>query len=527
MAVGSLVQFLIVNLALLVHLPKLSCDEKSGNYRLQVRPERLCLKPDTKTDTSCWLSFKGNRSSTRAFENWTLVWYHDGETLSSTAKFDLESRALINRVKVYRSGRYTCIGRHQSLARVSKNRSMIVETAPAPVKEILGKPIYTADENDHGSHVVQVNWRSGEDSDKYTYQLVYWWHGEEHNLSQSNDVKCKGSMCRGSFGTDMNDFTNVSFYISSSFAQCEVRSPTWTFYLASFAFTTEPSQVVFTPPSPNYLYITTRYRRVTLKWQDDMDGLGNVSYRCSSSSEKVMELEARTVELNDEDIKPYQPYDECTFCVRVQWYVGGRYSYPRCNTTRLSEESPSKAPMITCTGNTCPTSDDGHKRNVTISWRLPPRQSWNGVLTKLKVIYRSTLITSRQMELSVRNLTSNSSVIPGLNSSQSYIVTMQACTKEGCSKDGNNLEILASKGKSTSSSTIIIIVVVVSSIGVVVVAIALFTLVKKIPPAPSFLPILREPEDHEYCAFRDNSEIFDHLDKDLIQKDTNSNETYI
>lgn len=155
--------------------------------------------------------------------------------------------------------------------------------------------------------------------------------------------------------------------------------------------------------------------------------------------------------LNRNDFQNYQPYDLCRFCVVARTTAqlhGGLDSEPLCINVRLPEELPSSPPNITCRGDTCQFTRDDYVRNVSITWALPRREDWNGVLTELRISYLEKSqsndfnYTNYVIRVPVGNDTSNDKIVlTGLSVSRTYWIKMVVCNKKGCSRPGKTLKI--------------------------------------------------------------------------------------
>lgn len=137
----------------------------------------------------------------------------------------------------------------------------------------------------------------------------------------------------------------------------------------------------------------------------------------------------------------------------------GMISEPLCKEIRLYEEPPSSAPEISCPGNECLSTRDGHARNVSIAWTLPPREHWNGVLSEVRIFYRNSLGNSshywNSIKVPVQNNTGNGhTLLTGLSANKIIFIYMLACNKEGCSSPGKTFRVPPSPLGVTSFNTL-------------------------------------------------------------------------
>lgn len=516
-----------------------------SDYSLNIESRHLCLRPGGQLDISCGLYYSGSRNDSMVYENWALVWYHDGKTLSGTTLISNSSRGghVMNRViTANSSGQFTCVSRNQES--VWQNRSVFVKSAPKAVEQLQQKPEYKY-KNDY-LHIL-ISWRSSNHGD-YSYELVHWWSSFQGENITSLGVTCDSSICNGFFATGGTTFENVSFYIiTRTGAGCEAKSPVWTFFVADGKEEAEGEEnvLLLLPQTPDHLYITTAFRKVTLKWDPDEQYYyySAYSYQYNSSRSQSIKRETKefgdvvtqtlSIELTNMDIDPYIPYKEYTFCIQLQWYTDSPYSKPRCNTSRLHEDIPTAAPTITCTSETCPMTDDGDERNMTITWKSPTEENRNGVLNELKLIYYSSDPDISEV-VSIRNFDESSATLRGLSLTKEYTVSMKACTREGCSDNGNSVLIGPAEAKTSSSNVnnfLTPFIAVAGCILFLVIAVLIFVYVLR-PPRCRFvqdqltaqLPNISPPDPNEHIYYYPNQhERFDQLKPYAKEDDINAN----
>ncbi|KXJ12173.1 netrin receptor DCC [Exaiptasia diaphana] len=122
------------------------------------------------------------------------------------------------------------------------------------------------------------------------------------------------------------------------------------------------------------------------------------------------------------------------------------------------EENPSNAPEITDWSS---IEDPSNKelRNVTIKWKLPPKESWNGRLTKYIIQYRrinspidSTSANSWGKKMTIDNSSAAEGTIVKIRVDSAYEVEMQMCNNAGCGGIGNRVVITAEAGHKIESN---------------------------------------------------------------------------
>ena len=181
-----------------------------------------------------------------------------------------------------------------------------------------------------------------------------------------------------------------------------------------------------------------------------------VRYKCSKDStwNTTEYLLGPKLTLNSNSFQNYMPNDLCRFCVTARAFDKCTLdSEPLCQDIRLHEEPPSSAPNITCPLKDCQFTRDAHARNVSITWTLPPRRDWNGVLTEVRVFYRNGLESVlknfsddslNNIRVPIRNNTSNGqTLLTGLSPNHTYWIDIVTCNKEGCSPPGKTFKLRA------------------------------------------------------------------------------------
>ena len=400
----------------------------------------ICLSQKQKTETlSCTL----NETLANSPANWSFQWYLDEEQLDNTTTVNYPNKSITTRLTAKVAGLFTCVLRQPN---ITTNRSVTVGIRPTAVANLVSTPTFTS--NEHGDHYVEVSWfnRGAE----YTYRLFF-----TIKLSFCSVVPCpKGEIkptcsdtqCTAHIETDGHDLGQLTFYILTRHGMCESRSKPWKYNLSLIScYALEPSTLLFIPFAPTRLSIQISYRRVTLRWTDIVKWLPTVllNYTCSNIRYTVQlkTINARIISLSDKDIPDYSPYAICTFCISVQEHDCGNFSEPLCNTTRLYEEPPSEAPSITCSTDTCPSTNDNEFRNFTVTWSLPSEKTWGGILREIKLYYIEIAANSTWCLVLITDVKLKHVVLENLNKTSDYKVYLKACNREGCSGKSNELRV--------------------------------------------------------------------------------------
>ena len=131
----------------------------------------------------------------------------------------------------------------------------------------------------------------------------------------------------------------------------------------------------------------------------------------------------------------------CKFCVSRQRYSGGNFSCDQCKVIRTAEDIPSGIPKLkSCRHRSCPSVRFGVFRNVKISWILPDKQSWNGIISRQLIFFYD------ENEKILQNITIRESnitewTLSKLKTTSGYHAFMVICTNAGCGDKSNIIYI--------------------------------------------------------------------------------------
>lgn len=243
-----------------------------------------------------------------------------------------------------------------------------------------------------------------------------------------NDYKFK-IVSRGDDFTTVSQVFNISTCKSRSISRCPgVNGEKGKFQLVLI--------------SAKLSYVTAKpiqFRRIAASWENNNALEYNLSYNCSNGAKRNEVFGSTENSAIITNIK-FQPAIKCLVCVQALEVRDSIISEPVCNITRLFIEAPSLPPTITCDSDTCPSSNEGEIRNVTITCKFPPKSTWNGALTRLLAKYRSEG-SQEYKQVSGFNPSSCHSRLPGLSRKTTYFVTLQACNSKGCSGISTEVKI--------------------------------------------------------------------------------------
>ena len=131
----------------------------------------------------------------------------------------------------------------------------------------------------------------------------------------------------------------------------------------------------------------------------------------------------------------------CRFCVSRQRYRGGQFSCEKCKVIRTAEDVPKGIPKLkSCQHGSCPFARFGGFRNVTISWGLPQKRLWNGVIRRQVIFYYEE--NERMLQnVTVIDYNVTTWTLNKLKTSTGYYVFMVLCTNAGCGRKSNDIYI--------------------------------------------------------------------------------------
>ncbi|KAK3729467.1 hypothetical protein QZH41_019790, partial [Actinostola sp. cb2023] len=149
-----------------------------------------------------------------------------------------------------------------------------------------------------------------------------------------------------------------------------------------------------------------------------------------------------------------RPYTKYTVYVAAIDFLSNDAGIPVGPVTIVTrEENPSDAPEVT-DWHSMTYPDNSKLRNVTIHWKLPPKEKWNGNLTKYIIQYRKILKFTEEIKstssinlwgqhMIIDNSSATKGTIVGLHVDSAYDVEMQMCNRAGCGGIGNRIVIKA------------------------------------------------------------------------------------
>ena len=444
----SIYRFVCASILLLAHCKTTVSCEKCNLTILPKSP--ICLAQGQEVTLTCAVLSLANTRS------WSLLWYHNGLQLTNVTIIHHTNYSITSRFVAKDPGLVTCVltGPSQN----ASNASVSIEIRPNPVTSLIATPKFISDEDKF--RYVKVSWLRQGFIGEYSVFFQIDLHGcfSMPCVDENIEATCDETKCTALLDTYGNDLSELLFHIVTREGACETTSKVWYYNLTLASCGGLPPKTLFYVPfSPTKLEIETSYRRVTMKWQDILVSLPPtvlVTYNCSQiSTIHITQLErpgTRIIHLLGKHIRGYAPYGTCTFCLSVQEYRCGQFSEPLCKTTQLYEEPPSEAPNIACTNDKCPTSYDDQFRNVTVTWKLPAKTHWGGILREIKLRYHVTSSNSTFEEIVVKNTSQNNVTVQHLNKTLDYTINLQVCNRAGCSGFSNPLLVYGIRAEPNS-----------------------------------------------------------------------------
>ena len=180
---------------------------------------------------------------------------------------------------------------------------------------------------------------------------------------------------------------------------------------------------------------------VQMKWSDVLHYVEQkkVWYKCQGSTNIHINFIKDDTFLISKDKLPAYTY--CRFCVSRQRYAGGKFSCDKCNVIRTAEGIPNGTQKLkSCQHGSCPFARFGIFKNVTISWQLPNKLSWNGIISRQLIFYYEE--NERMLQnITIRDSNVTEWTLTKLKASRGYHAFMVICTKAGCSGRSNVIRI--------------------------------------------------------------------------------------
>ena len=527
-------------------------ESKAGGLKLSLSTDdgsRCSQKKDSVT-LRCTLSHNNVNKST----SWNIVWRREGELIGHiSSRVFRNTTTLTSILTVYvnwpKDKVFTCFAEdyEDELPRdPAMNASVTLGMLPQPTAIHGVRFMEGSDEK-----IVEVYWKSNEGCN-YTYDLTYTIEDDlfGEQVYKINDTECynrindvyrvpntTGYICKGSIkDAAFQEFLHYSVLVKTINGQCQMTGPIKKFKLYSIGIDHWPNQdnIALMPLPVNMINVSVARRQVKLTWQNPKGVMKNRWYRLTYNCSGAAEQEDQIVEITEKSLytnnfPSYKPYAICSFCIRVYLEKSYVSSLPFCREARLHEEKPSKPPRITCEGNECATTDDEHFRNVTITWSLPPRETWNGVLKRVVVIYqRVGNESTNRKSITEHNITKGFTKLTMLARNWRYLVQAAVCNKEGCSDYGNATVLSAkalpvrmkeSKSGDSSNNLSLTVSLLTGLFCATLIVIGVIMGVRKRSTEQiireNSLPSLAEPDSHNYhnVSTAQTQKEYDHLEE--------------
>jgi hypothetical protein len=249
------------------------------------------------------------------------------------------------------------------------------------------------------------------------------------------------------------------------------------------------------------LTVFSRKFGVEMKWVDApyYEERKKVWYKCQGISNTHTDYTYSDTFVISKDKLPV--FTHCRFCISRQRYNAGKYSCDQCKVLRTAEDIPNGIPKLkSCQHNsTCPSVRFGGFKNVTISWLLPNKQSWNGLISRQLIFYFDE--NERVLQnITIRDSNVTEWTLNKLKISRRYRVFMVICTNAGCGNKSNMIYIPRFSESSVSfelqffsdkANTGLVVGLTLGLLGLSFMFIFVFLYIKR--HAVQMLPAIQEP----------------------------------
>lgn len=216
---------------------------------------------------------------------------------------------------------------------------------------------------------------------------------------------------------------------------------------------------------------------------------GSAQAKSNESVDIKMELSLAKTELSRahtfHDLLPYTQYRFFIQC-SLRFCLSGWGALSGPLTGMTNEEVPVKAPEFE---NWSVANIAQDKRDVTVVWKLPPRNTWNGIPREFQIDFwqvlsengSSTPIPNSNRNLQIKNGSVTTATLPALNRFTDYQSQISMCTTQGCGPESSPWFLKGDTkppnpvphGESNNNLNIWIIVGTITGIFVVIVVIVI------------------------------------------------------
>ncbi|XP_028400947.1 uncharacterized protein LOC114524034 [Dendronephthya gigantea] len=471
-------------------LSKAASTTDNSKAVLSVGDRFLCAENNKDITVRCTLQ-STNVNITHIPRTWHLTWCIKGQNVdlnsSIFARNNTMSIKLISNLTVAvnwpNEKVFTCFGsfKEGNILRPKLNISLTVSGRKPTETQVQG--IRFIDKSVYKS--VEVYWKQSENLDD-TYSVQYEVDDEDlvirnRMLTIGNDkIECSdrkhniyrvpnttGRICWVSINKKQHpESVENRIRIITKRGKCETEGPVRKFMLISYYDnqdnSLDESYIELIPPTVSEFEIHVAKQKVSMTWNRSnskrasfLKRFYHLEYTCPELGVKnETEVEEKNeLIMHGSDFTVYRPHAICHFCIQVRLEDSKVFSEPSCRSARLHEERPSEPPRITCDAD-CATSNDGRFRIVTVTWSLPARKTWNGILTNVAMSYRRADNISRNDGVVEQNVSEGFTTLPKLERNKSYVVQTALCNREGCSEFGRPATLTASLEQNTAKDSV-------------------------------------------------------------------------
>ena len=460
-----------------------------------------------------------------------LFWEWDGGRLVNSSQTRSECVSVLHIEKVLWLGKrnFRCMylgGGINGKSTVEKKSLAVISTyKPKPIS----KPTVQWIEDE-----AEVTWFPTNDKKVMNYTVEYYCTPAEYLCNQNfvpgncgyfrlNNCSEKTFHCRASFLVILGKNYTIRVISENKFGRQSSEN-------VKMNIPHSQKKMMFKPVSELTVFPTRQ--AVKIKWKSVPgynQGRKKIWYRCQGNKITHENFTRNDVYEILQDRLPFFKY--CVFCVsRQKSQEDDNFSCATCKSIRTADGVPlATANFISCPLHGCPTVSSGNFRNVTLSWRLPEKMSWNGLITRQKIYYyEENDRVLHNITIKAGNITTWT--VGKLKYFVGYFMFMVICTTAGCSDPSKTIYISAQTGEVQFTlffKTEVLIGVPLAILGVCFVIICIILYLKR--HEGERLPTIQEPDlkastgrlsqssnVEEYNVLRENWEEMDDFNSNSV-----------
>ena len=464
-----------------------------------IKQHELYIRKGFELKINCLYSLSGKMSSKVNCSE--MFWQWNERRFENRNKSVSQCLSILHIEKIWREGKQTffCIHReytNNEELEVAQNKSLVIISGDKP-KQVPQPSIQWIED------VVEITWIPKRDN----YSLTE----TKYTVEYSKDIESTKTMLPSICGIfPLNNCSQrIEYYCRASFP-----ARLLTIYIVKLVAENKFGRVAGNHMKVNIprfqkkmmlkpvkdLKIVLKTSGVEIKWGNGLnyEERKKIWYKCQGIPKIHIHFTNSDTFAISKDKLPVFTY--CKFCVSRQRYRNGEFSCDQCKVIRTAEDIPSDIPKLkSCLHRSCPSVRFGIFRNVTISWILPDKQSWNGIIS------RQLLFFYDENEKILQNITIRESNITEwtlnkLKTTRGYHAFMVICTNAGCGGRSNIIYISGMESSvsfelqlfSDKANTGLVVGLTLGLLGLSFIFIFVILYIKR--QAVEMLPSLQEPQ---------------------------------